>query len=424
MARSFAVLIFLLLSSPSMAQPGGADPARRTPTVVAIEKVSPAVVNVSTTKLVRVRDPFFTMYEGARAVSSVGSGAIIHPDGYVVTNSHVVRQAVGDILVSLDVGGVERQHKALLIAEDPRNDLALLKILVEGPFPTVSLGRSDDLLMGEPVIAVGNPFGVGKTVTTGVVSGLGRTVRNEDGVSFEDFIQTDAAINPGNSGGPLLNIHGEMIGVNTAIIRGGEGIGFAIPVGRVKEIVEGLIESAVARANLGFRPAPENGNLVVRSVDPEGAARELAAGDVVESVDGRAVRSVFDFATPILAKSPGQTIAVAVLRDGARRSVEITVPLSAEDSYVARRVGLLVVDLPSEARARGNIGVLVTKSLPDGPAARVGVKGGDLVTSLDRFEVDSLGTLAQVLQRLPVGASVDLRVVRDGRRMAGSITLR
>jgi S1-C subfamily serine protease len=424
MTRCAAILVFFLFSAEVPAQPGVADPARRTPTVMAIEKASPAVVNVSTTKLVRVRDPFFPMYAGTRPVDSVGSGAIIHPDGYVVTNSHVVRQAVEDILVSLDVGGAERQHKALLLAEDPQNDLALLKILVEGPFPTVTLGRSDDLLIGEPVIAVGNPFGVGKTVTTGVVSGLGRTVRNEDGVSFEDFIQTDAAINPGNSGGPLLNVHGDMIGVNTAIIRGGEGIGFAIPVGRVKEIVERLIESAVARANLGFRPDAGNGGLVVRSVDPEGAARELAAGDILESVDGRLVRGVFDFATPILGKSPGQKIAVAVRRGGARLTVEITVPLRAEDAFVANRLGLLAADLPPASRARGASGILVTKVLEDGPAARVGVKPGDVISSLDRFEVDSLRTLAEVLQLLPAGASVNVRVTREGRRMAGSITLR
>ena len=418
------LLPLLLIAPAAFAQPGTADPARRTPVVLAVEKASPAVVNVSATKLVKVRDPFFSMYEGARPVGSAGSGAIVHPDGYVVTNSHVVRMAVDDILVSLEVNGSEVQHKAVLLAEDAGNDLALLKILADGPFPTVELGRSDDLLIGEPVIAVGNPFGVGKTVTTGVVSALGRTVRNEDGVSFKDFIQTDAAINPGNSGGPLLNIHGTMIGVNTAIIRGGEGIGFAIPVGRVKEIIERLIEAAVQRANLGFRPVPEGGVVTVRSVDPEGAASGLVAGDVIDSVDGRRVGNVFDFATPIIGKSPGQKITVLVRRGGDSRTVEITVPMRAEEEYVARRLGILGADLPAVHRARGLSGIVVTKVLEDGPAARVGVQVGDLIGSLDRYEVDGVQTMAQVLQRLRPGASVDLRVIREDRRMAGSITLR
>ncbi len=419
-----AVLALALVAVPAALAQSPADPARRTPVVVAVEKASPAVVNVSTTKLVEVRDPFFRMYEGTRPAESMGSGAIIHPDGYVVTNSHVVRMAVEDVLVSIEVDGAERQWKSIVLAEDPRNDLALLKIVGDGPFPALPLGRSDDLLIGEPVIAVGNPFGVGKTVTTGVVGGLKRTVKMDNGESFEDFIQTDAAINPGNSGGPLINVHGEMIGVNTAIIRGGEGIGFAIPVDRVKDIVERLIEAAVQRANLGFRPVPENGAVVVRSVEADGATKDLLTGDVVESVDGRPVRTVFDFATPIVGKNPGDRLALVVRRGAERRTLDILVPLRAEEQYVARRLGIVATELPPEARARGYTGVVVGQLLADGPAERVKMEVGDVIFAVDRYEVGDVKTLAQVLQRMRPGDSVEIRVLRRDRRMAGSVTLR
>ena len=162
----------------------------------------------------------------------------------------------------------------------------------------------------------------------------------------------------------------------------------------------------------------------MRSVDPAGAARELLAGDVIESVDGRRVASVFDFATPIIGKSPGQKIAVSVRRGEERKSVEITVPLSAEEEYVSRRLGILGADLPAAPRARGLSGIVVTKVLEDGPAARVGVQPGDLIGALDRYSVDSMQALAAILRRLRPGASVDVRVTRQDRRMAGSITLR
>ena len=422
LANLSGLIIFSLMLLPALAAP---DAERRTPVVRAVEKASPAVVNISTTKLVTVRDPFFDMMFGPqqRKTKSVGSGFLIHPAGYVVTNSHVVRAAT-EIVVSLDIDGSERQYPATVLAEEPVNDLALLKIEGGGSFPSVTLGRSDDLMIGEPVIAVGNPVGVGKTVTTGVLSGTGRSVRSPTGRSFQDFLQTDAAINPGNSGGPLLNIHGEIIGVNTAIIRGTEGLGFAIPVDRVKDIILGLIEAVVEHANLGFRPVAEDGGVSVHSVDPAGVSRRLRAGDLIKRVDGRAVTSVFDFATPFIGKKPGELVSLVIDREGAMLEVTITVPLDAEEDYIARRLGIIPGNQPDAARSNGARGVVVKRVLPDSPASRVKVLPGDVILTVEGYKIEDVRGLAALLKRARNGVTLNVDVARGGRTMSGSITVR
>jgi serine protease Do len=405
------------------------DLERRTPVVRAVERASPAVVNLSTTKLAQVRDPFFDEWFGrfqrrrAYEVKSTGSGVIVHPDGYVVTNSHVVRRAT-DIVVSLDLNGEEQQYQATVLGEDPQNDLALLKLESDGPFPTVPMGRSDTLLIGEPALAMGNPFGVGKTVTTGVISALGRSVRLESGTTFEDFIQTDAAINPGNSGGALLNIKGEMIGVNTAILRGAEGLGFAIPVDRVKEIVPRLLEMAVLQSNLGFRPVAEPRGVTVRSVDASGAASVLRSGDVLKMVDGRPVESVFDLATVLRKRSPGEVVRLAVLRGDDRLRFDVQVPLAAETQVVLERLGILGEDLPVAEQLRGAYGVLIKRVADGSPAMRINMQPGDRIVALGRFRVTNLETLAAILERARRGEVAKIQVVRGRSQLEGRITLR
>jgi S1-C subfamily serine protease len=294
----------------------------------------------------------------------------------------------------------------------------------DGPFPAATLGRSDTLMIGEPAIAVGNPFGVGKTVTTGVISALGRTINVDRGVKFEGLIQTDAQINPGNSGGALVNIRGEMIGVNSAVVRGGDGIGFAIPVDKVKEILPRLLEGAVRRANLGFRPVVEEKGVTVRSVSPEGASATMKAGDLIKMVDGRPVNSVFDFATVLLKKKPGDVIHVSTLRGEDRLRVSIVVPLTSEAEYIAQRMGFVGGELPANLRMRGLAGVLVKKVLADSPAARIKMQEGDLVVGLDRYSIESMQDLANRLQRARSGRNVDIEVRRGRRSLTGSITLR
>ncbi|MBW2121055.1 MAG: trypsin-like peptidase domain-containing protein, partial [Deltaproteobacteria bacterium] len=227
---------------------GGVEGISRRNVVVRVaEAAGPAVVNIST----RVvsgggTNPFYEFGGGtlfdeffrdffespSRSYSSLGSGVIIRPDGTILTNEHVILRAERIKVTLLD----GREFEGRLVGSDPESDLAVIRIAGRGPFPTIAMGTSRDLMIGETVIAIGNPFGLSHTVTAGVVSSLHRSFRSGDRV-YRDFIQTDASINPGNSGGPLLNIMGELIGINTAIYRGAQGIGFAIPVDRVKRIV-------------------------------------------------------------------------------------------------------------------------------------------------------------------------------------------
>jgi S1-C subfamily serine protease len=226
---------------------------RRTATVRAVEKVGPAVVNITTERVVRRRSPFsgfggdplfdqffrdfFSPRTRNQTVQSLGSGVVIDPEGRVITNEHVVARA-SRIRVSLADG---REFEATLVGADPNNDLAVLQIDTEEELPWVAPGSSRDLLVGEPVIAIGNPFGLSNTVTTGVLSATDRSI-NTNGRTFHGFLQTDASINPGNSGGPLLNAEGTLIGINTAIYQGAEGIGFAIPIDVARRVVAELIE--------------------------------------------------------------------------------------------------------------------------------------------------------------------------------------
>src|SRR5579871_5785231 len=274
----------MLLSSTAMAMPPGSP--RRTPVVAAVEKVAPAVVAVATEERPQ-RSPFGgffgvdpdELYERPRGGgTSLGSGVIVDPRGFVITNQHVVAGAAR-IHVQLADG---RELPAQLIGADAAFDLAVLKIAARQSLPAVQLGTARDLMPGETVIAIGNPFGLAHTVTTGVVSALHRSVKTPDRV-YEDFIQTDAAINPGNSGGPLLNLDGELIGINTAVHRGGPGIGFAIPIDRARTIVDDLLKFGRVRYGwLGVEAREGRGTVVVAAVEEGSPARAagVRAGDV------------------------------------------------------------------------------------------------------------------------------------------------
>jgi len=213
--------------------------ARRTPLVSVVEKISPAVVNISAQSTVREADPFFGIFGlgTERQAQSLGSGFIVDRNGIVVTNAHVVEGASRVTVTLLD----GRELEADLLGSDRDADIAVLKVKATN-LPALPLGRSSDLMIGETVIAIGNPFGLSNTVTTGVLSAVGRTVPSERGERlFTDFLQTDASINPGNSGGPLVNVGGDVIGINSAIISGATGIGFAIPADRVRRVVDDLL---------------------------------------------------------------------------------------------------------------------------------------------------------------------------------------
>ncbi|MEN8150223.1 MAG: trypsin-like peptidase domain-containing protein [Planctomycetota bacterium] len=421
LALAVAAVLVLCAGVTIAAEP---DSLRRTPVVKAIERAGPAVVNISTTKLLgsAFYQDWFGRWRARRPVKSVGSGVIVHPDGYVVTNSHVVKQAT-EILVGLGGNGQEQSYRAVLVAHNEANDIAVLKIAREKPFPAVHLGRSDDLMIGEPTIAVGNPFGVGKTVTTGILSAVGRKVDVSSEVSFVDFLQTDAAINPGNSGGALLNIHGDMIGLNTAIIRGGDGIGFAIPVDRVKAIVAMLIDEALAIRDLGLTGEAGTEGIRVETVEKgrvaDGAGIE--PGDRIVAVDGRVAKSIFDLASPILTAAPGSKVTLTVSRDGGKETLALTTAEEPYLAYVQRRLGLTGKDLPEDTTKRGGYGVVVVSVTPKSPSERIQMKGGDLVISFAGEPVKNIAALASLVYRAEAGKAVSLEVVRERRRMGGDI---
>src|SRR5215831_5151952 len=230
--------------------------SRRTPVVAAVESAGPATVNITSTQVVVDQanpfmrgDPFFDeffsrfMNPRASTAQSLGTGVIINRDGFVLTNEHVLAGST-QIRVTLSDG---RQFDAELVGGDPASDLAVVRVKSKDPLPTPKLGDSDDLMIGESVIAIGNPFGLNSTVTTGVLSATNRSIRG-DGREYHGFLQTDASINPGNSGGPLLNMDGEVIGINTAILGNAQGIGFAIPINRARRIVNDLIAHGEVQA--------------------------------------------------------------------------------------------------------------------------------------------------------------------------------
>ncbi len=316
-----------------------------------VERLAPAVVNIRVTKVERMglggpgADPddptarFFERFFGqspqGRAVPQrgAGSGFIVSADGLVVTNNHVVEGA-REIVVTL---ADREEYAATVVGRDPKTDLALLKIAPRKELPAVPLGDSDTLRVGEWVVAIGNPFGLSNTVTAGIVSAKGRVI---GAGPYDDFIQTDASINPGNSGGPLFNLRGEVVGINTAIVASGQGIGFAIPAGTARRIVADLKTAGrVARGWLGVSVQEIDGSLqralslpdrkgaLVAGVAPEGPAHRagLRQGDVIRRFDGRPVDDSTHLPAAVAATPAGKQVAMTVLRDG--KEVELTVTI-------------------------------------------------------------------------------------------------
>jgi serine protease DegQ len=329
------------------AQPGGARGANSQSFSPAVRRAMPSVVNVSTSKEAKIRrhplmdDPLFRRFFGdqfesePQRIPSLGSGVIVGTEGYILTNHHVIEQA-DDIEVALNDG---RQAKAVVVGTDPESDLAVLKINLKN-LPAVTFGRPEQVNVGDVVLAIGNPFGVGQTVTMGIVSALGRT----QGINtFENFIQTDAAINPGNSGGALVDIQGNLIGINTAIYSrsgGSLGIGFAIPVSLARQVMEQIIQTgSVTRGWIGvevqditaelaesFKLSGMKGVLIAGIVRGGPAERAgVKAGDVLLEVDGKPVPDSSTMLNVAAAIEPGKPALLKLVRSGAEVSLKVTV---------------------------------------------------------------------------------------------------
>ncbi len=420
--------IAALLFVASALAPLGASPrpqpseSRRTRVVEIVDRVAPAVVNISAEAIVRQADPFFGQHFGRqRRVQSLGSGFVVAANGTVVTNAHVIDGAARILVTFGD--GIELEAEVLGFDRD--SDLAVLK--VEGTsLASVELGSSSDLMIGETVIALGNPLGLSNSVTTGVLSARGRTVPADTGERlFTDFLQTDASINPGNSGGPLVNLDGEVIGINTAIVAGAEGIGFAIPADRARRIVDDLLrygslqpiwtglrllslDREVARR---YDLPLDRGALVERVHPGSPSARSgFRPGDVVLEVGERHVTSRDDVMTAVYSVAVGSRVPMKIWRDGAEQRLDLPVERPPTDlgvNHLQSQVGLFVEEL------RGRLTIVGVRR---GSAAdRKGLGRGDLILAANGQPVETVEHLArEVLRALDRGGL--LLVVRRGRR--------
>jgi len=429
------------------------------------EAVGPSVVHIDSRRRVRSTSnerrspfPFFGAPDddgdrGEFRRGGQGTGFIVHPDGYIVTNNHVVASADA-VSVRLDDG---RRFDAEIIGTDEETDLAVVKIESES-LRALPFGDSDRLMVGEWVIALGSPFGLDQTVTAGIVSATGRTGMGL--ATFEDFIQTDAAINPGNSGGPLVNLAGQVVGVNTAISSrtgGSQGVGFAIPSRMVRSIVESLIdEGDVSRGYLGvnIQPVSErlarnfglpstDGVLLTRVIQAGPSAEAgLREGDVVVAVDEHAVANPSELLNLVASLRPGETARVTYLRQGEERETSVVLGERPDADDVRRNLrsmddaplmvpimGLAVETLTPEAAERlgtdEDRGVVIIGVDEDGPAANAEppLQAGDVIVQVGRVRVENQRSFAAALRNLDDAASVTLLVDREGTRRFVVLTL-
>jgi len=428
-----------------------ADQSRETPVVRAARKVSPAVVNISSAYEARnhpspfsgfgfdsffedfFRDFFDPRFEERRQYTSLGSGVIIDGRrGLILTNAHVIQKASTIKAVLMD----EREFEARVIGADPDSDLAVLQIDAQQALPSVEMGSSADLMIGESVIAIGNPFGFSHTVTTGVVSAINRSIRSDDRV-YHEFIQIDASINPGNSGGPLLNINGELIGINTAIYAKAQGIGFAIPIDRARKIVADLVQyGEVKQAWIGLvvqsldkeladylKFSGEKG-AIVRSVEPGSPAQEAGVqeGDIIRSVAGKTISSRDDYLAATNAVPVGKPLAIEFWRQGQPRRISIETrlfPIEMAPKLTRRLLGITVADLTTANRR--TYGILARKGVVieeiDGKSylARIGARTGDVIRQVDDISIDTREDFDKTIVKYRQKASLVLLLQRGER---------
>src|SRR5215475_871135 len=365
-----------------------------------------------------------------------GAGVIITPDGHIITNNHVVGDST-EIEVRLSD---KTKLIAQVVGKDPDTDLAVLKVTSSHPLPSARFGDSTTVRVGQWVLAVGNPFGLERTVTLGVVSGIGR--ENVNLSRYENFIQTDASINPGNSGGPLFNLRGEVIGINTAIINFAQGIGFAIPSNMAKQVLQQLVaQGRVVRGWLGVGIQPltpelakkfgvtEQEGVLVNEVfekDPAAAAG-IKPGDVITRIEGAVIESPHRLARIVAGLAPGATTKVEVVRNQQRmvldvalterrdQAIRASLPQSRSEAKLGLDVQDLTAALSEKFKLHENRGVLITKVDPGSLAHSEGLREGDLIKEVNRVEVGSVGDFTSAVSKVRRGDTVLLRVLRESR---------
>ena len=401
------------------------------------EKMSPTVVNVKVTKIENVtfhgfQNPegpfgefFEKFFEGTprmpekHRTQGAGSGVIISKDGYILTNNHVVEGAK-EVTVTL---ADKQEYKAQVVGGDPKTDLAVLKIETKKSLPSAAMGDSEQLKVGDWVVAIGNPFGLSHTVTSGIVSAKGRVI---GAGPYDDFIQTDASINPGNSGGPLFNMNGEVVGINTAIIPYGQGIGFAIPVNTAKPLIPQLVSKGeVTRGYLGvsiqsltpdlakaLKIEDRKGALVADVISGSPAEKGgIERGDIIIAYDGNAIKDSHDLPAMVAATPVNKEVTVTVLRHGKKQNLSMKVgKLPSEEAKLENSVqpakgmwGLQLHELsPQIAHQLGikaDQGVAVVGVEPGSPADEAGIQQGDVIIEVDRHEVKSLKDIKEKIDK-------------------------
>ncbi len=423
-----------------------------------VKTLTPAVVNINTTKVIDRRgrnfnfhgspfpddqfDDFFNRFFGQQPrrkfrQRSLGSGFIISKDGYIITNNHVVEDA-DEVKVTLSD---EKSYDARIIGTDARTDLAVLKIEVGHDLPVVPLGDSSKLEVGDWVIAIGNPFGLERTVTAGIVSARGRVIGSGP---YDDFIQTDASINPGNSGGPLFNLNGEVVGINAAIVAGGQGIGFAIPVNMAKELLPQLKTGKVSRGWLGvqiqkvtpelaesFDLDSEKGALVADVVEDSPAARAgIKTGDIILSFNGKRVDSMRKLPRLVAATPPGTKVKMKVLRRGKVKKLKVVIAElkggeqgaagSSTEGFLddlGMAVRQITPEFAGQHRLSRDSGVVITRVDPDGLAAEVGLHPGDIVLQVNNTDIETVKVFRRAIKKAKKNKLVRFLVQRRNSRI-------
>jgi serine protease Do len=437
------LLVFTLLLSSLYS--GAALAAVAIPDFVKLAKrLKPAVVNVSTSQTITPHkrqhppgsdpmqeyfDRFFMTPQHPFKQRNLGSGFIISEDGYIITNNHVVTDA-DEIKVKLSDG---REFRGVVKGRDEKFDVALVKIDAQGNLPVAPLGDSDKTEVGEWVMAIGNPFGLTQTVTAGIVSAQGRVIGSGP---YDDYIQTDASINPGNSGGPLFNTSGEVIGINTAILAGGQGIGFAIPINMAKSIITQLKETGkVTRGWIGvsvqlvtpdlaksFGLDRERGALVAEVMKNSPAEKGgVKGGDIILEFDGHVVHEMSELPRLVAGTPVGKKVVVLVQREGRQKSVPLTVEQlkdGAEDvvSGGNDRLGLKVAELTAERaqqmRVKGEGGVVVTEVQPESLADQAGIVVGDLIREVNGQRIAGMSDYSKAVASVKKGEYLKLLLRR------------
>jgi len=424
-----SIAVLLATTTATGAQTDSSNSARRTPIVKVFEKTRDAVVNIAATQVFETTvpsgGPFDQLFgltpNGPRTErytsTSLGSGFVIHPDGYVVTNAHMVIQAATQKVIFAD----KTEYEAEVIAIDEKNDLAVLKIETPKPAPAITLGRSDDLMVGETVIAIGNPLGYQHTVTAGIISAVNRSLRLKPDATLENLIQTDASINRGNSGGPLLNALGELIGINTAIRGDAQNIGFAIPVDTLRKVLPEMLSiERLKRLEVGLRLSWRGKVYVVESRGPAAKAG-IEPGDELLSVNDTPIHQDVDFHIMMLRATEASPLKLKLKREG--KLIKATVeprriPIPDGARLMRQKFGLDIRPLTkreSEALDLG-AGLIITNVVSGSSADRTGLEPGWIVVQIGKYRPSDLDEVGLILEHIVPGDQVSLRLWQIRRR--------